>query len=169
MRICVDQPIEASVEEAQAAFLDPSFYRELGALEGISAPELRSLETNGGRARVVVGYRFAGRLSGPAAVILDPAKLTWVQVSDVDLDRHHTRVTMLADNYANLLSFSGWYELVSDAEGGCRQHFEAELRVNIPLLGPLAERAIANSIRQNIAETATLMGRYVAARRGLPA
>ena len=166
MRICVDQPIEASVAEAQAAFLDPSFYRELGALEGISAPELRTLETNGRRARVVVGYKFAGRLNGPAAVILDPAKLTWAQVSDVDLDRRSTQVTMLADNYAGLLSFSGWYELVANGEAACYQHFEADLRVNIPLLGPLAERAIAGSIRQNLAETATLMGRYVAARRG---
>jgi hypothetical protein len=36
-------------------------------------------------------------------------------------------------------------------------------------LGPLAERAIAGSIRQNIAETAKLIGRYVAARRESPA
>ena len=45
------------------------------------------------------------------------------------------------------------------------QHFEGDLRVRLPLLGPLAERAIGGSIRQNIADTARLVERFVAARR----
>jgi Protein of unknown function (DUF2505) len=168
MRICIEQPIAASAQEAQAAFLDPAFYASLGQLEGISAPELRSLETAAGRAKAVVGYRFSGQLSGPAATILDPAKLTWAQVSDVDLAGRRTEFRMVADNYVNLLSFSGWYELRDDGKGRCVQHFDADLVVHLVLLGPLAERALAGSVRKNIDDTAHLVERYAATLRSRP-
>jgi len=164
MKICLDQPIAVSPEEAQAAFVDPAFYRSLGELEGISAPELRSFSQSEGHARLVIGYRFAGQLNGPARRILDPEKLTWSQVTDVDVAARRTEVRMVPDNYQNLLAFSGWYELRSDVDGTCCQHFEADLRIRVPLLGPLAERAIAGSIRQNVVETAHLVERYIATR-----
>ncbi|MGH9107673.1 MAG: DUF2505 family protein [Acidimicrobiales bacterium] len=166
MRILLDQPIAASAEDAQGAFLDPEFYRSLGHLEAISAPEVRSFEPGPGRARSVLGYRFSGQLNGAARTILDPAKLTWSQVTEVDLATRRSQVTMVPDNYANLLSFSGWYELRATGAQECCQHFEAELRVHFPLLGPLAERVIAGSIRDNVAGTAKLLERYVTARRG---
>jgi len=169
VKIYADQPVDASLEEAEAAFLDPGFYASLVGLEGIEAPELRSLERSGDRATAVVGYRFSGELSGPAAAILSPAKLSWAQVSEVDLVAHRTEVTMVPDNYTNLLSFSGWYELRPAGKDRCVQHFEADLAVHVPLLGPLAERALANSVKKNLAGTAALLGRYVASKRAGPA
>jgi hypothetical protein len=169
MRVVVDQLIDATPEEAQAAFLDPAFYQGLGQLEGISAPEVRSLSLEGGHARAVIGYRFAGELNSLARSVLDPAKLTWAQVTDVDIAAKHSEVVMVPDNYANLLSFQGWYDLLADDGGRARQHLEADLRVSIPLLGPLAERAIVSSIRENLASTASLIETFVAAQRSGPA
>jgi hypothetical protein len=166
MRTSFDQPIAASAEDAQAAFLDPGFYAGLGELPGISAPEVRSMSRpSAGHARIVLGYRFAGTLNGPARRLLDPAKLTWAQVSEVDLASRRTQVEMVPDNYSGLFSFSGWYELREETERHCYQHFEGDLRVHLPLLGPLAERAIANGIRDNLAATAQLVERYVAMKR----
>ncbi len=39
MKISLDQPIAASAQQAQAAYLDPAFYSSLGELEGISPPK----------------------------------------------------------------------------------------------------------------------------------
>ena len=91
----------------------------------------------------MLGYRFAGTLNGPARRLLDPAKLTRAQVTDVDLTSRRTQVEMVPDNYSGLFSFKGWYELRDEADGRSTQHFEGDLRVHLPLLGPLAERAIA--------------------------
>ena len=165
MRTSFDQPISVSAEDAQAAFLDPDFYAGLGELPGISAPEVLSFSRPlPGHAHLVLGYRFAGTLNGPARRILDPGKLTWAQVSEVDLATRHTRVEMVPDHYAGLFSFRGWYELRDEGEGRSSQHFEGDLRAHVPLLGPLAERAIATGIRQNLAATAQLVERYVAGR-----
>jgi len=163
VEIVLDQPIAASAEDAQSAFLDPDFYRSLGELPDISAPEVRSFSAGPGTARIELGYRFAGELNGPAKMILDPERLTWSQVTEVDLATRRSTVRMVPDNYAGLLSFQGWYELHDVGEHQCSQHFEADLRAHIPLLGPLAERAIAGSIRQNLADTAHLIERFVAA------
>ncbi len=163
MKISFDQPIAASAEAAQAAYLDPRFYATLGQLPGISAPDLRSSSRpSPGHARVVLGYRFVGTLTGPARRLLDPAKLTWAQVSDVDLAARRTQLEMAPDNYSGLFSFKGWYELRDEGEASSTQHFEGDLRVHLPLLGPLAERAIAGGIRENLAATARLIERFVA-------
>ena len=164
MKISLDQPIAVSAEEAQAAYLDPAFYTSLGELSGISAPEVRSFSQSPDHARIVLGYRFSGQLNGPATKILDTSKLTWSQVTDVDLAARRSEVRMVPDNYQGLLSFEGWYELRTVSEHECSQHFEGDLVVHLPILGPLAERALGGSIRQNMAETAHLIERYVASK-----
>jgi Protein of unknown function (DUF2505) len=161
MKIFLDQPMAVSADAAQAAFADPAFYQSLGELAGISAPEVRSFSQTNDRVHMVLGYRFAGQLNGPAKRLLDPEKITWSQVTDIDLTARRTEVRMVPDNYQSLLSFNAWYELRSEGEETCSQHFEGDLRVRLPLLGPLAERAIGGSIRQNLAETAHLVERYV--------
>ena len=168
MKVVVDQPIAASADEAQAAFLDPAFYANLAQLEVISAPEVRSISVGATTAHSVLIYRFTGQLNGVARSILDPAKLTWSQETEVDLASRRTTVRMVPDHYERLLSFGGWYELRNKGDGGCTQHFEADLRVHLPLLGPLAERAIGGNVRDNIAITAKLLERYVAAKRARP-
>jgi hypothetical protein len=161
MRFQADQPVRAPAKDVQAAFVDASFYASLGSLPGIAAPELRSLEHDGERAHLVVGYRFSGRLNGPARRILDPQQLSWALVSDVDLASRRTHVSMVPDHYGQLLSFSGWYELFGTDDGQCSQHLEAELAVHVPVLGAPAERALARSVRDNLASTASLVERWL--------
>lgn len=159
-----DELMAVSTEEAEETFLDPDFYAGLGALGAIAPPELRSLTRSERRATAVVAYRFAGRLDGPARRLLDPGKLSWAQVTEMDLQTHRAEVRMVPDNYANLLSFAGWYELSDAGPGRCRQHLEADLRVHVPLLGPLAERALATSVRDNLASTARLVETFAGQR-----
>lgn len=168
MRVVIDQQIMASAQEAQQALLDRDFYAALGELEGISAPEVRtiSVSPDAGTATVVIGYRFDGQLNGTARNILVPAKLTWVQETHVDINSRRSSLRMLPDNYQKLLTFSGWYELRDQTGNDCAQHLEADLRVHVPFVGPLAEKALCGSIRQNIATTAELIGNFVASRRG---
>ena len=122
----MDQPIAATAEDAQSAFLDADFYRSLGELPDISAPEVRSFSAGPATARIELGYRFAGELNGPAKAILDPKKLTWSQVTEVDLATGRSTVKMVPDNYGSLLSFQGWYELHDVGDHQCCQHLVAD-------------------------------------------
>ncbi len=95
-------------------------------------------------------------------MFIDPDKITWSQITDVDLATRRSQVEMVPDNYKGLFSFTGWYELRATGDNECAQHFEGDLVIHLPIVGPLAERAIAGSIRENIAATAHLIERYVA-------
>jgi hypothetical protein len=166
MKIVLDQPIATSAQDARAALVNPALYR-LGEVPGGPSPALLSSSAEPGRVTIVLGYRFAGELSSLARTVVDPAKLTWSQVSETDLATGHTDVRTVPDHYKELLSFAGWYELHEVDSTSCSQHLEADLRVRLPLLGPPAERAIASGIRQDLAETARLVERFVAGARGL--
>lgn len=157
----MDQAIAASAQKAQAALADPAFYATLGALPNISAPEVRSFHAGDGQVRMVLGYHFSGTISGPARRVLDPAKIAWEQRSVTVEALRRTEVTMVPANYASLLSFSGWYRLDPVDGAHCNQHFEAELKVNLPLLGSLAEKAIASGARENLTATARLIEQFV--------
>ena len=162
MRLIIDQPLAVSAEQAQAVLADPAFYRSLGALPNISVPEVRAQDVSDRQARLVLGYHFDGRLSGPARRVLDPAKISWAQYSEADLAERRTEVKMVPDHYQGLFSFEAWYRIDPRGSAASTQHFEADLRVHLPLLGPLAERAIASGIRENLAATALLVERYAA-------
>lgn len=161
MKLSLDQPLHVRADQAQAAFADPNFYATLGALPNISAPQVLTYEVGDGRVRLVLGYHFAGELSGPARRILSPEKISWSQRSEIDLATRVTQVTMVPDNYKSLFSFTGWYRIDEQGPSRCTQHFEADLRAHIPLLGPLAERAIATGVRENLAATAQLVEQFV--------
>jgi hypothetical protein len=163
VRVELDQPIAVSADRAQEALVDPGFYAALGSLPNISAPEVRRWERSPGHVHLVLGYRFAGELNGPARRILDPAKLSWSQEADVDLAARRTEVLMVPDTYRSLLSFAASYTIEQDGPDRCRQRLAGDLRVNLPLLGPVAERAIAGGVRDNLAATARLIEKHVEA------
>jgi len=162
VRLVLDQDIALSAEDAQAVLTDPAFYHDLGELPGISPPAVLSFSKGHGHARLVLGYRFSGQLPGAVRHLVDPERLTWSQETDVDLSSRHTEVKMVPGSYKGLFSFTGWYDLRDQGQGLCTQHLEADLRVHLPLLGPVAERAIAAGVRQNLAATARLVERYAA-------
>ena len=137
MRICIDEPIAAGVDDAEAPS-GPRFLRRpwrAGRYLGPRSP-LAYGRPGKGRSGSWWATRFSGQLNGAARRILDPAKLTWSQETDVDLASRRSEVRMVPDNYAGLLSFSGWYELDGLDKGHCNQHFEADLRIHVPVLGP---------------------------------
>jgi hypothetical protein len=164
MRVVVDQALAVPAADAQAALIEPGFYVALGAMPNISAPIIREEHREAARVELLLAYRFTGTISGPARRILDPAKLSWTQRATVDLERRRTAIAMTPDHYPNLLSFTGWYELRDDGPDATVQHLEADLRVAIPLVGAVAERAIATGIRQHLGEEAHILERYVGQR-----
>jgi Protein of unknown function (DUF2505) len=161
VKVVLDQPIGVSADQAQEALAQPSFYAALGSLPGISAPEVRRCERAGGHVHLVLGYRFSGELNGAARRVLDPSKLSWAQESDADLAARRTEVVMVPDHYRSLLAFRAVYTIAEDGPDRCCQRLSGELKVNLPLLGPLAERAIAGGVRENLAATARLVETYV--------
>ena len=166
MHFSVDQPIAVGIERVGEAFVDPGFYKALGAMPAIGDPEVLECSERDGQVFLRVRYAFTGDLAAPARRVLDPDKLTWVVESTVDRNTKTTEFRMLPDHYANRLECAGSYTLAPDGLDRTIQQMEGELRVNYPIVGRLAERGIYLGLKEHIAEEAHVLERWVAARGG---
>jgi len=162
VRFSVDQPIGAPAARVEAALADPRFYKALAAMSNIGDPEILECTEGDDAVHLRVRYAFTGNLAAPARRVLDPAKLTWVVESTVDRSTHTTRFRMVPDHYADRLTCGGSYSLVSSGDASTIQRMEGDLRVNYPIVGRLAERGIFLGLKENVAEEARIIERWVA-------
>jgi hypothetical protein len=157
VKVVVDQPIAAPADRAQAALLDPSLYERLGRVSPIGSPEVLADERHGDTVTQRVRLRFTGTLSPVVVRFVNPDQLTWVQETVTEVGRRRCQVRTVPDRYGWLLGFSGRYEIREDGPERCVQHFECDLRVNVPGLGRLAEKGIAAGLREHLAKEAEVI------------
>ncbi|HZU72448.1 MAG TPA: DUF2505 family protein [Acidimicrobiales bacterium] len=156
MRFRLTQAIRAPRTLVEDAFLDPGFYRALGEMPNLGEPEVLDLAEEGEVVVLRVRYRFAGQLPSAARRVLDPAKLTWVQESQMRRSDHQAEFRILPDYYANRLSCQGQYYF-HEADEGTDQVVEGDLVVRYPLVGPLVERAILSGMRDHLVDEARIL------------
>jgi hypothetical protein len=161
VRFDVDERIGAPRGAVIVAFTDPTFYASLGAIPNIGAPVVLARDERDGIVHLRIQYRFTGDLPGPARRVLNPAKLTWVDHSAVDLDAGRIDFHIVPDHYPDRLEFAGTTTFVADGAARCRQHVAGDLRVHYPVVGRVVERAILSGIREHLTHEARVVERFV--------
>jgi hypothetical protein len=161
VRFTVDQPIAASCERVEQAFVDPAFYAALAAMPNIGEPQVLDRTERDGRVELRVRYAFTGDLAPAARRVLDPAKLSWVVESSIDRATHTTTFRMVPDNYRDRLDCDGSYTLRPDGPDRTIQHTEGDLRVHFPIVGKLAERGIVTGLKEHLAQEAAVLERWL--------
>ena len=163
MRFSVTERIDASRDAIEAALADRSYYASLAVeASNLEAPDLLSATVTDGVLHTSVRYRFAGDISGPAAMALDRDKLTWVIDSSIDLSTHEGRLTVVPDHYDGLLRCWATISLV-EAEGRTVETIAGELEVSIPLIGGTAEKVILAGFTQHLEREAAALAAFCAA------
>jgi hypothetical protein len=95
-----------------------------------------------------VRYAFTGHLSGAARAILDPRRLTWIEVSVLDRATHRTEIRVVPDHYADRLHCTAT-ATVQEQDGVTRRIVEGDLRVTVALVGSRVEHAIVAGLRKH--------------------
>ena len=163
MRFSVTERIDASRDAIEAALADRSYYASLAVeASNLEAPDLLIATVTDGVLHTSVRYRFAGDISGPAAMALDRDKLTWVIDSSIDLSTHEGRLTVVPDHYDGLLRCQATISLV-EAEGRTVETIAGELEVSIPLIGGTAEKVILAGFTQHLEREAAALAAFCAA------
>jgi len=161
----LSQRIDAEAGAVAAAFVDPAYYVELATLPKLGTPEVLALEHDGEKAHLEVRYRFTGDLSAAVRAVVDPEKLTWVEVSDHDLVARRMSFVLKPDNYADRLSCRGRMRLDSadDHSGTTVRRTQGELKVRALLVAGQVERAIVSGLREHLEAEAALLASWTAA------
>jgi len=166
VQFTVTETIAADRSEVLRALADPGYYAHLGeATTAVRAPELLSVSEDGGTIRTSVRYAFDGTITGPAAMVVDPAKLTWVIETTYDTGTHTGTVVVVPDHYEGMLRCSGTLVLEERPDGTTVETVSGRLEVRVPLVSGAAEQAIFGGFTRHVELEATAMGAYCATLR----
>lgn len=155
MDFTLSQAIPASVDAVDAALVSSDFLMRMAELPKLGSAEVVASERDGDIVKLQVRYLFQADLSAAVRRFVDPAKLTWIEDSTVDLTAHHTTCAIRPDNYNNLLQ--GSYETdIVPSDSGCVRTITGKIKVKVPLVGGKAEKAIISGLSEN-AEAQTLL------------
>jgi hypothetical protein len=146
----IEQCFDAPLPDVERALAEPAFLEVLGTLPKLGRPELLDQRIDGDVVHQRVRYRFAGDLNSAARAVLDPEKLTWVEVSVTDRSIHHTDWRIEPDNYADRLEARGTFDLTAAGDMTLRRAI-GELKVRMPLVGGKVEGAIVSGLREHAA------------------
>jgi hypothetical protein len=161
MRFSIEHRFATSVDDVEAAMIDPDFFAELRTMPGVEPPVLLDRRQERDRVILDVRYVFSGDLPSVARSVLGRGELAWIQHSIVDLVRHRTDFTIEPEQHAALLECKGVYLLRAAADHTART-ISGDLRVKVPLLAGRAERAITGGLVERLDAEADVLKRWIA-------
>jgi uncharacterized protein DUF2505 len=150
MRFQIEQQIAGPVEAVARVYSEARFYELLGKLPKLGQPEVLDRREDGSVVHLAVRFRFTGNLSPAVTRVVDPARLSWVEESVHDLERHTVTFHMKPDNYADRLRFEGTSRFEPDGDGRTRRLAEGDVAVRVPLVGRAVEGAIVSGLREHL-------------------
>ncbi len=163
MRFTINQAIHAPREAVESAFVDPGFYAALGDMDALDPPEILSQGQRGPDVvDLVIRYKFVGHLSATVRLLLEPAKLSWIDRSTFHRKEHRIDFDMLAEHYPDKLRCHGTYRFVADPDEPALTHqvLNGDVKVIWPVAAALVERAIISGLTQHLVQEAALVERW---------
>ena len=152
----------ADPDAVLAAYADTSLPRALGALAPLSAGELVDHSHEGGTVELRVRYAYRGDLPPGASAIVDPTRLTWVQVTRLDLAARRASVVLEPDNYADRLRARATQVFVAAPGGGTDRTTDGSVSVKLLMAGRAVERALVSGLQAWLTNEAVAVDRWLA-------
>ncbi len=165
MKFRLEQHFASPLADVEEAFVDPDLLAHLEDEPDLGRPRLLDKRDEGGLVHLRVRYAFTGEIGPPLSALVEPARLTWVEVSVIDRRTHRTEFHIVADHYPDRLKCVGTVELTSGAAGGTVRVAQGNLEVKAPFVGGKIERAVIDSLVDQAATQARVVGEWLVSRR----
>jgi hypothetical protein len=161
MRFATEQRYPADLATVLALFTDPALYPTLSGLPKIGTPEVVEHQVDAHHVHLRLQQRFTGDLPAAAMAVIDPAKLTWIEQIDFDLERATATSRLLPDHYADRLTCSGRYTFVADGPQTTLRRLDGDLKVRMRFVGGKVEGALVSGLQEHAAaEQALIVARF---------
>jgi uncharacterized protein DUF2505 len=148
MRFSAEHRFEGPVDAVMAVLGDTEFHRAL-TLPDLAPPEVLVAEDDGAEIRLALRYAYTGSVDPMVKRFIGLGDLTWRQ--ELDLDRTTGRGALRFAADADPRKLHGEATLVFEpVDGGCCRQVDGELKVSIPVVGGMAERAIVPGILERL-------------------
>ncbi|HVF13816.1 MAG TPA: DUF2505 family protein [Acidimicrobiales bacterium] len=165
MNFRLEQDFPGGVDEVADAFVDPELFAHLRDNVDLGRPELLERVDRGDTVHLRVRYAFTGELTPPLSAVIEPARITWVEESNLDRRTRRTEFHIVADHYPDRLRCAGTVELHDNGAGGTRRVAAGKLEVRAPLIGAKIERAVVEGLMEQATTQARVVGEWLVNRR----
>lgn len=120
---------------------DPEFQLAL-TLPDLGPAELLEHRVEGDVVRLQLRYEYTGQLDARARRLLGGRHLTWVQAMRIDRAASSGTLHMQAEAAPKALHGQASFTVAPEDGGGSVRTLHGDLRVSVPVIGPMAERRI---------------------------
>jgi hypothetical protein len=160
VRFVIDQRFDAPAARVAAAFADPGLYATYPDRGSLAPPEVLASHRTGDRVELQIHHRFTGHVSSAVRAVVDPNRLTWVEVVTLDLGTLTGSYRIQPDHYPDRLRCLGTHRFVDEGDGS-RRVVEGELKVRAPLVAGAVERAIASGLQDHLRDEVAFVASYL--------
>jgi hypothetical protein len=161
-RFEVVQQIAAPPDAVASAYANPDFYATLVGLPNLGTPEVLSHDVDGDTVRMRIRYRYVAEFSSVVRAVIDPKKLTWVEVSTHHVAEREVTFRLDPDHYADRFESSGSYRFDPADDGpGTVRRCTGDVTIRVRLVGRRVEDAIVSGLKDHLASEVPLVERWV--------
>jgi len=150
VKFSIDHHVDVTPDVAAAAYANPAFFEGREPRENITVLGVPKREQSGDVVEMEVAFRFTGSISSAVRAVIDPAKMSWVTHSTIDLAAGRSEWTIVPDHYPDRLTGHGTYTFTADGTGTVVR-LEGDLKVNVFLVGRTVEGVIVAGLRKYFA------------------
>jgi hypothetical protein len=146
MEFTVTQRFDAAPDAVVSLYSDPDFFCSLPPTERLATPELVASERTDAAVILRLRHRLTAELPSMVTRFVDPGKLTWVEVTALDLASRRSTSEMLPDEYPDLLRASAAAAFDAGDSGTVRV-VRGRVEVPVPIFGSKVEGAIVEGLQ----------------------
>ena len=148
-----DHDFAATVEQVASIMSDPAFQTQLD-LPDLARPDVVAHEVDGASHRLTLRYAYIGQLDPIAQKVVGGRKLTWVQDLRIDVSTGVGTLGFSADGVGGRADGTATVTITPISTGtgdaSCRRVIDGDFRINIPLVGGKAEKAIVPGLARRL-------------------
>ncbi|HOO57398.1 MAG TPA: DUF2505 family protein [bacterium] len=148
MKYKVRHVIEGTIQEVFEVGMDRS--RDVRVYSNVTKSTVKKREQKGDIINIVVETIANGDIPPKLRKLISPKMLTWTETGKYDLSKNTYDYSVKTFYFTNVFSLTGHFEFEEDGKGNTIRTLDGEIKINIPILGQIAEKKIVEIQKENL-------------------
>jgi hypothetical protein len=148
MKYSTRHVIDGTIDDVVLVGLDRS--RDVKVYPNVTSCKVVSSEKRGNKLYVKVESIGNGDIPPRLRTLLSPKMLTWIETGEYDYDKKEYKYTVRTFFFANLFGMTGTIRYFKEGEDKTVRTLDGEIKINIPILGAIAEKKIVEIQKVNL-------------------
>ncbi|MFA6451683.1 MAG: hypothetical protein WCX65_19585 [bacterium] len=140
--------IEGAIADVITVGLDRS--RDVKVYPNVTSCKVKKSEKKGNKLCVEIETVANGDIPPNLRNLINPKMLTWIETGEFDFDKNEYFYTVRTFYFSNVTKISGLIKYFKEGEDKTIRTLDGEIKINIPILGAIAEKKIVEIQKANL-------------------